>query len=136
VRVHIGVDAAVSGVTRFGHAPFISSSESGAGSEVHYSKEEGLGWDQLASFDWIITNASSSSAQGALALDGRFEAVETVFAFRRLVKKSPTPGPGPGPGPGDKQETRLVPLQLLPFGLELGPALVIARNRAGTASCQ
>jgi len=129
VRVHIGVDAAVSGVTRFGHAPFIPSSESGVGSEVHYSKEEGLGWDQLASFDWIITNANSSSAQGALALDGRFEAVETVFAFKRLVKKSPTPGPGPG----DKQETRLVPLQLLPFGLELGPALVIARNRA---SCQ
>lgn len=122
--VHIGVDAAMSGVTRFGQRKTVRvpcpESEQRVVT-VLYSKTERLSPAQLGQFDWLLISPDEAAAAGlsGAGANAMFDVVESVRSFRRLVKKLP----------GDGAESHRVPLWGLPFSIEMAPAVLVLRRK-------
>ena len=121
IKVHIGVDAAMTGVTRFGHQSRIPASanchsDQCFDGEISYSKQEGLNANDLRHFDWLL--ASPQEIHRLPGLLDSFRVVDTIQAFKRLARKSKM----------GALNASTLPIPLLPFTIIFEPAVhVLAR---------
>ena len=114
VSVHIGVDAAMTGVTRFGHRSTVGDAE--CTTHVTYSKQEGLGLADLRKFDWLLISPQEAEKLGLL-LSRDFTVVETIHAFKRLsIRRA---------APVDRSENVVG----LPFRVDLEPSVLVVQRR-------
>lgn len=138
VSVHVGLEAAMAGVTRFLQAgPSVArvaeaiqlraaaacpstfspspspSSQALALPEVVYSKREGLSPTEMEAHDWLL----ASPGEAAALREGAFVVRDTLYAFSRLVK-----------GHEEGGQNVYVPLWRTALSVELAPAVLILQR--------